>query len=50
MRVLREKGAPSGEGYIDSAAEFLASDEYGYKAQLHHLENLRREVYLCGIQ
>ncbi len=50
MRMLREKGAPSGEGYIDSAAEFLASDEYGYKAQLHHLENLRREVYLCGIQ
>lgn len=50
LMALSEKGTAAGKGYIENAAEFLVSDEYGYKAQLHHLENLRREVYLCGVE
>lgn len=53
MRLLtefREKSTSQAAGYIENALDFMEQDEYGYKSILHHFENLRREVYLCGVE
>lgn len=50
LETMQEKGCAEGATYIDHAAVFLRTNRYGYKAQLSYLENLRREVYLCGVK
>lgn len=49
LRQLREKGSEEGRGYIDNAVCFLRENQYGIQAAIHHLETLRKEVYLCSI-
>ncbi len=50
IEFLREKTKEEGRGYADRACELILHNEYGYRALIHHLENLQREVYLCGIK
>ncbi len=50
ISFLGEKGTEESAGYTERARNLILKDEYGYKAQVHHLENLRREVYLCGVK
>lgn len=50
LKELKSKCHGEGTGYIDSACNFILEDEYGYKSLIHQLENLRREVYLCGVK
>lgn len=49
LKGLKVKGCSEGLSYIDSAVEFIEQNGFNDKAVLHHLENLRREVYLCSI-
>lgn len=50
LETMQKKGCAEGAVYIENAAAFLKTDQYGYQAQLSYLENLRREVYLCGVK
>jgi len=50
LHYLQKKGSEEGATYIENAAEVVRKEEYGYKAVVHHLENLRREVYLCSVR
>ncbi|WP_161874788.1 hypothetical protein ACPW7J_08910 [Ihubacter sp. rT4E-8] len=49
LLYLRERGHSEGYAYIDQALEFLHED-WGYRALVHRLESLRREVYLCSVK
>lgn len=49
LQSLRGLGSREGYGYIDKAAAFLQED-WGYRALIHRLEELRREVYLCSVK
>lgn len=47
--ALKKKGNEEGYGYIDDGIRFLQENQFGYRAAIHHLESLRKEVYLCSI-
>lgn len=49
LEYLRKRGSREGWSYIDSAVGFLRED-WGYKALVHRLEELRREIYLCSVK
>lgn len=49
LQELRKKGNPEGYGYLDDGIEFLRENQFGYQVAVHHLESLRKEVYLCNI-
>lgn len=50
LRRLREKGHEDGLSYVDKSIRFLQSGTCGYKTVIRRLEELRREVYLCGVK
>lgn len=50
LEKLSERGTEEGAGYIEKAVSLLRGSRYGYKALMHRFENLRREVYLCGVK
>lgn len=50
LEKLSERGTAEGAGYIEKAVSMLRDGQYGYKALMHRFENLRREVYLCGVE
>lgn len=50
LESLSRRGTDEGKGYIQKAVSILRSNRYGYKALMHQFENLRREVYLCGVE
>ena len=50
LRYMGKRCGVEGAVYAENAAEIVQSDGYGLRSRLHRLENLRREVDLCGIR
>ena len=50
LRCLRKKSRPEGLAYVDAAVELVEKEEFGYRAAIRRLEELRREVYLCDVR
>lgn len=50
LHFFREVGADEGIPYIDNAAAFIEENGENDHAVIHHLENLRREIYLCSVE
>lgn len=50
LEELKETAHEEGKEYLDDAITFIRQDTYGSKAVIHHLEKLRKEVYLCGVK
>ncbi len=49
LETMRGSGSRQSGPYIDKVISFL-QENWGYKALVHRLEELRREVYLCGVK
>lgn len=50
LEELKETAHEEGKEYLDDAIAFIRKDTFGSKAVIHHLEKLRKEVYLCGVK
>ncbi len=50
LRCLRKKSRPEGLAYVDEAVDLVEKEEFGYRAAIRRLEELRREVYLCDVK
>lgn len=49
LRLLKGRCAEEGRAYLDNAIDFIENSGFNDQSVVHHLENLRREVYLCSI-
>ncbi|MGN0659307.1 MAG: hypothetical protein ACI4LA_06840 [Emergencia sp.] len=47
---LKERSHEEGRRYVEDAAEYVRRHPWSSRSVRHHLETLRREVYLCGVQ
>ena len=50
LAKLAEIAPEEGREYIDDAIAFIRQEAFGSKAVIHHLEKLRKEIYLCGVK
>lgn len=50
LEELKENAHEEGKEYLEDAINFIGQNTFGSKAMTHHLEKLRKEVYLCGIK
>ena len=50
LRHLEGTVDEEGREYLDDAVTFIRQDAFCSKAVIHHLEKLRKEVYLCGVK
>lgn len=50
IEELKKKCSNEGIPYLNNAAGYIKTGSSGYRAIIHHLESLRREVYLCGVE
>lgn len=49
LQALQKQCTGEGLSYLNRAAEFLKED-WGWRALVHRLEELRREAYLCSVK